>query len=408
MINKQDKEILQKLADKYMSYAALPVNKEKIKLWKSLNALNMQRPMVLIDQLPWHELDVDGSLKMQVSDPYWRKVEKNLRQQIYKWEHMPADMVLDPVIFIPKVIERSGYGIGITQNIAVTDSANDITSHQYTNILTGYEDLEKIQKDAFVLDKEATKQKEDEAKNIFDGIAPVKSQGVGYHLGIWDFISMYMSISDIYFELADRPEFLHAIMEKFTDSILHAIKTINEQGIYNSDCTLCHCSHTFNDKLKIDSDFQTTNDGWAYGMAQLFSSCSPEITKEFEVKYMKKIFKHFGYIYYGCCEKLDDRIDVLRELPNVLKISCSPWSDRYNFAAQVAGDYVMSNKPNPAFVATDAFDIEGIKKDLRETKKAAKQSGTNLEFILKDVSTCAYKPQRLWEWSNAALEVCME
>ena len=55
--------------------------------------------MITIDQLPWNELNGDGSLTCLVEDAYWRGVEENLRQTIYKWTHFPADMVVDP--FIP-------------------------------------------------------------------------------------------------------------------------------------------------------------------------------------------------------------------------------------------------------------------------------------------------------------------
>ncbi len=91
------------LATKYMEYASLPIQQEKRELWRSLNNLHMQKPMLAIDQMPWEELDVDGSLVCRVEDPYFRQVEQNLRQLIYKWEHLPVDMVLLPYILIPRI-----------------------------------------------------------------------------------------------------------------------------------------------------------------------------------------------------------------------------------------------------------------------------------------------------------------
>ena len=61
--------------------------------------------MVLIDQIPWGEMDVDGSLICQVQEPYWRNVENDLRMTIYKWEHMPVDMVVTAEQTLPMVTE---------------------------------------------------------------------------------------------------------------------------------------------------------------------------------------------------------------------------------------------------------------------------------------------------------------
>jgi len=84
---------------------------EKRRLWIKLNHLHMERPMLLIDQIPWNEMDVDGSLKCVVQDPYWRNVEWELRTTLYKFRHMPADMVINPYVCLPRPIHQSGWGI---------------------------------------------------------------------------------------------------------------------------------------------------------------------------------------------------------------------------------------------------------------------------------------------------------
>ena len=141
-------------------------------------------------------------------------------------------------------------------------------------------------------------------------------------------------------------------------------------------------------------------------MAQLFTSVSPDINREFEVPYMSKIFSRFGAVYYGCCERLDDRLDVIDTMPNIRKISCSPWSDREHFAAVLPKKYIMSNKPNPSYLA-GAFDEEVVRKDFRRTIAAAKANGLGLELLLKDISTVNNDPRRLWRWSQIATEETM-
>ncbi len=122
------------------------------------------------------------------------------------------------------------------------------------------------------------------------------------------------------------------------------------------------------------------------------------------MEYMKRVFPHFRAIYYGCCERLDDRLDILEALPKVRKISCSPWSNPERFAEMLPKGRVMSAKPNPAFLATDSFDEDTVRRDLRRTIEAARRNHRNLEFILKDISTIRYDAARLWRWAEIAME----
>jgi len=193
-------------------------------------------------------------------------------------------------------------------------------------------------------------------------------------------------------------------MEKLTQGLISQIESLNRLKAYDTVSGLTHCSHNFLSDLPGENAQNVTENGWAFGLAQLFSSVSPEVTREFEVEYMKRVFPHFGAVYYGCCERLDDRLDVLAALPKVRKISCSPWSHKERFAEMLPDGRVMSAKPNPAFLATVSFDEEAVRKDLRETIAAAKRHGRNLEFILKDISTIRYDQQRLWRWAEIAME----
>ena len=61
-------------------------------------------------------------------------------------------------------------------------------------------------------------------------------------------------------------------------------------------------------------------------------------------------------MYYGCCEPLDRKIDIVRKLPNLRKISITPWADVKRAAEQMGSDFVMARKPNPAMVAVPELD----------------------------------------------------
>jgi hypothetical protein len=154
-------------------------------------------------------------------------------------------------------------------------------------------------------------------------------------------------------------------------------------------------------------DRALSGNAWAFGLAQLFTAVSPQITDEFEVQYMKRIFPYFGAIYYGCCDRLDDRMDIIEKLPKIRKLSCSPWSVRERFADEMPDYCVMSNKPNPASLAGGKLDEQLVRDDIRRTIAAAKAHNRNLELILKDISTVSHNPACLWRWHDIAMEEIM-
>ena len=407
-ISVKDRETLRALAAKYMAYAFSDQNNEKRELWRALNNLHMQKPMITIDQMPWHELDVDGSLICTVENPYFRGIEWNLRTEIYKWEHLPADMVLNPYILLPRPISNTGFGM-TTRRLA-HDSTGNIQSHLFEDQFEDIEDVEKIKTPVLTLDREAEADILATADDIFSGSAPVKLRGIMLHSGLWDSITFWKGVESCYIDLLDRPELIHAILDRFTNAFIAQIEQINALGLYDITSNICHCSHTFDDRLpsaSCDSEHPTTFDGWTFSMAQLFTSVSPAINEEFEVPYMTKIFSYFGSVYYGCCERLDDRLHIIDRMPNIRKISCSPWSDREHFAAVLPKKYIMSNKPNPSYLAESTFDEDVVRTDIRRTINAAKNNGLGLEFLLKDISTVKNDPQRLWKWSEIVLEETM-
>ena len=403
-----ERQLLRDLASRYMEIASLPVQAQKRDLWKALNRSKMERPMVAIDQLPWNELNGDGFLTCKVADPFWQGIENQLRSAIYRWEHFPVDLVVELFITIPKAITCTGYGIGVREETQATDVTSDVVSHHYINQLQTEEDLEKIKDMHFTHDEEKSKLWMEEAAQVFEGIAPIlQSGGTQFHLGVWDTISTLMGVENAYIDLMDRPEFIHAIMEKFTHSVLNGIEEANKLGIVNDNTNICHCSYIYTDELLPDfgqSKGPHSENCWAFGLAQLFSSVSPAITEEFELPYVTRMAEKFGMIYYGCCDRLDDRLDIVKRIPHVKKISCSPWSHREAFAEKIGPSIIMSNKPTPALVATDSLDEEEIRKDIRRTVDAAKRNHVNLELILKDISTVRYQPQRLTRWAEIAME----
>lgn len=108
MMTKTDEGIVRELAARVAEIAALPVQDEKRALWRSLNACEAERPMVMIDQVCWNEMNVDDELTLRCTDSICRRYERQLRYTLYQWDNFAVDMVVEPFMRVPKAIRNTG------------------------------------------------------------------------------------------------------------------------------------------------------------------------------------------------------------------------------------------------------------------------------------------------------------
>jgi len=403
-----DVGILRELAKRCAEIAALPVQEEKRQLWRKLNALKPDRPMVMIDQVCWNEMNVDDELTLRCEDRACRGYETILRRKLFQWKRFPVDMVVEPFIRVHKAIQNTKFGMRVDEQVAVSDPRNSVVGHKYINQFQTEEDLEKIKTPQVTHDAAETARRLALAQALFDGCLEVKPWGADPYLGLWDPISTWMSVQDALLTLMDDPDYMHRLLTRMTDGYLSMLNQLEEQGLLCSEQSLIHCTGAWTDELPApgyDPAKPRTKDLWMFGLAQMFSTVSPAMFKEFEVDYTSRICERFGLVYYGCCDPLDQKMKEVRLIPNVRKVSMSPWVNEERGAEQIGRDFVYSRKPNPAFVAYDTFDAKLVRKDLQTTSDVCRKYGCPLEFILKDISTVRYHPERLSEWAQVAMDV---
>ena len=143
-VTEADKKVLRDLGERLAAIAALPGHAETASNWRAMNGLKHVKPMVWIDEVPWHEMDVDDELRLQTTSEWSRYHEWEMRKLIYQWEHMPADMVVEPVVWSPLVVHNTAFGIAEDVDIAVTDEANSVVSRHFNIQIRDEDDLEKI------------------------------------------------------------------------------------------------------------------------------------------------------------------------------------------------------------------------------------------------------------------------
>jgi len=409
MLNRSDKAIIRELASQVAEIAALPVQNEKKLLWCKLNSLKPERPMVMIDQVCWNEMNINDELTLKCQDQECRQYENHLRRVLYQWRHFPVDMVVEPFIRVHKAIYNSGFGLSAKDEIAVTDPTNSVVGHHYINQLANDEDLEKIKMPIVTYDKAETERRMEVAHELFDGIIAIVEQGYDpSYMTIWDPISFWMSVEGALYALIDRRDFMLELVHRLVKGNLYLLDQLETQGLLCHPQPLVHCTGAWTDELPapgFNPAKPRTKDLWMFSMAQMFSTVSPQMFYEFEIEPCMPVFKRFGLVYYGCCEPLDKKMDQVLKIPNLRKISMSPWVDEEIGAARIGHNFVFSRKPNPALLAWPQFSPDAIRQHLQTTVNICKRYGCPLEIILKDISTVKYEPQRLFEWARIAMEI---
>ena len=390
--------------------ADLPVQKQTAEMWRRLNGLERLRPMVWINEIPWHEMNLTGELSLQTSDPFCREVEEKLRQTIYLWEHLRVDMVVESKFYSPLVIHDTGFGIKEKVDFIRQDPNSSIVSRQYYPQIREEKDLEQIKPPMVTHDEAASERNYQTLLYLFGDILTIEKCGIVHRwFAPWDALVSWWGVQQAVLDLVLRPELVHLAMARLIEAHLSRLEQWEElnllsltEGNYRVGSGALGYTYEL-PQSDFDPQHVRPCDQWGCATAQIFSDVSPEMHQEFALRYETRWLERFGLNYYGCCEPLHHKIDILETIPNLRKISVSPWSDVDRAVDKIGTKFVFSYKPNPAVLAADAWNPDQARKKLVEVFE--KTQGCVVEVIMKDISTVCYQPQRLWEWARIAMEL---
>ncbi|OPZ86582.1 MAG: hypothetical protein BWY76_00887 [bacterium ADurb.Bin429] len=404
-----DLVILRDLASRYAEIAALPAQAEKAALWRKLNRLEPVRPLVWINEIPWHEMNVDDELTARCTDGYARQIEGDLRRTLYQWRHMPGDMVLDPVLYVSYVCGPSSTyaDYGIEEQVVRHEGGHDVA---FVPIINTLADVEKLTTPTVWVDWEETERRFQIMQQVCDGIIRVEKRGIVHQWGSpWDQMIHWYGIEKLYIDMVDQPELVHALLTRFmaaVHSVLDQQEAMGLLSVSNGNHRVGSGGLGITNELP-QPDYMPGSparliDQWGTSTGQIFSEVSPAMHDEFCLQYEQPYMERFGLSCYGCCEPLHNKMGILRKVKNLRRVSMSYWIDLDKAVEAVGTDYVFSYKPTPAVYAWDAWDPEPARANLRTALEKAR--GCRVELIMKDISTVRGEPQRLWAWEKIAME----
>lgn len=403
MVSKKEREILRELARRYMELANLDINEARRKRCADINNLKSARPVIWIDEIPWHEINGTGELDLFCEDAFLREIEWFFRSRLFQWNYFQADMVLTPYYPLQKSSGSSGFGVEIQEEVLETDGRNSIVSHSYGDRLDTEEKVEKLHIPVLWADPEEDDRKKAAAQEILGDLMPVRLCGTYACFQPWDELAKLRGVEPLLMDMIERPEFIHQIMEKMTEIGLSAMEQQERLGLLDAEPVTLHCTPPYRDGASdsVGSGPAKLDGVWFRGAAQILGSVSPAMFDEFELQYIRPLAEKCGLTYYGCCEPLDSFLPHVKKIGNLRKVGVSPWANQEKCAEQIGKDYVFARKPNPAAVAL-SVDEDAVYREIHNTLKICDKYGCALEFVLKDISTVSGRLENLIRWNRAA------
>lgn len=403
----RDRTIVRDLATRLAEVAALPVQKEKAELWRRLNGLERVRPLVLLQNATWHE--TGGEIQLETQDEFARGQEWSLRATLYHWDHMPDDHVYEAKVQSP--IHVADTGLGVYRQ--TTNPDHVFGAHHFNTVISDDADPATVPMPEVTVDWDATERTYEQLCDLYDGILHVEKAGVqGHWFAPMDQFIEWRGIQQAFVDMIDRPDWVHAWLRRLTDWHLCRLEQYEQLGVLslnNGPNGVGPGGLGFTDQLPqpdYDGCHVRAVDQWGHATTQIFSEVSPAMHEEFALRYEREFLSRFGLASYGCCEPLDKKCDIVKTIPNLRRVSMSPWVDPARGAAELGADYVFSYKPNPAIIGMETWDEDLARRTLRDALE--KTRGCVVEILMKDLHTCRGEPWRMWAWVRMAMELAAE
>ena len=336
-----------------------------------------------------------------------RRMEWELRRRLYYHEHIHDDTVIEKEWIVHKAVTNTGWGL----QARYTPSSDSDGAWAFDPVINSPADLQKLRFPEIVYDEKATQRALEEAQELVGDILDVKLKGVSrvsFHL-----MSLYCrlrGLEEVMLDMYLNPGMLHEAMAFLEEGHRRVIEryeelnvlSLNNDGTYHSSGGVGYTEEL--PRPDYDAHRIRPCDIWASAESQEMAQVSPELHYEFVMQYEKRLLEPFGLNGYGCCEALDRKLDNVFTIPNMRRISISPWADVEACAEKLQGNYIYSWKPDPSDLV-GTFDVQKIREYIQRTLDVTEANGCVIEMILKDTHTCENHPERFTWWTDIAREL---
>ena len=388
----KERTYLRELAKQQADYARLPVMAERAARWKAHNSCAQGRPMVVIELGTFLR---DFLPEPRCTSPEAQRIEHQLLVWIRNHELVDDDKVVPDTYAVTTRIEHQLCGLDLQAVRATDEQGRAIGYHFDQPIHDLRTDWGLVRPSRWWVDREGTAREAALAQDVLGDILPVVVQNRSLDWGgmlSWRALRL-MSMEGMLTALYDTPDEFHRLMAFLRDDLLNYMRWQEEEGLLtlnNGNHYAGAGSYGYTDELPAEgfAGVVRLRDRWHNLNSQETVGVSPRMFQEFYSPYYNDIAREAGLVYFGCCEPVHALWEAsLRTMPNLRKVSISPWCDEAYMGEALRGEkMVYSRKPMPQFLGVGAgWDEEGFAAHVGGTLRAAR--GCTVEFIYRDVYT---------------------
>lgn len=407
-----DIRILRDLAKRYADLAALPIQDERRRLWADHFSLKPTRPLVLATYGLWNVWcrELFGPDKMRCTNPFYRVREQWFHMQLFH-HTIGDDFILEPWLPCGAVYKHPGgangepWGLGMKRTLPGCDGG----AYKNEAPLQDWSDLGRMQAPPYEIDEAQTAEQVARLRDAVGDILEVDAlrgpQIIGGAGDISSTIGAIRGIEQIMYDMYESPAELKRLLVILRDGIIAHQNAAERAGGY-SLTTQTNQAMTYANELerpRANSGPRRRKDLWLACAAQEYTLISPAFHEEFLLEYQKPILAPYGLVHYGCCEDLTEKIDMLRQLPNLRSIAVTPSANVRKCAERIGADYAISWRPSPADTVCTSWDTDRIRNLMRNGLDACR--GGHVHIILKDIETVQGEPDRLARWVKITREL---
>lgn len=400
----KDRQILRDLATQYSDICADPIQEERRGLWRQHNSLVMTRTLIYVRAFAWQEMPQS---RCSCDDVRLRPYEDFLRNRMF-WNSLGDDSIFEPWITVPATMTCYGWGLDVQRK----HSDEPGGSFKVDYPLRELADIEKLRVPRHEIDEIQTAEAVNRLTDILGDILTVNvDRGPAYRMWAGDLstdLGFLRGIENFMMDMVDNPAWLQRLVGFMAAGVMKTHDEAEAAGDWGL-CAHQNQAMPYAQELPdpaANRNGVMRNELWGYMAAQEFTAVSPEMHEEFLLRYQLPILKKFGLVAYGCCEDLTNKIDMLRQIPNLRRIAVSPFANVAKCAEQIGRDYVLSYRPSPADMVSYRFDENRIRSIMKRDLISCRDS--HVDITLKDVETVERDPARVRNWVRVAREVIEE
>ena len=402
--HQKDFACLRALAERHREARKRQDRANTLRDWRALHDLDMRRPMIYV----WTILftaELEELKNIQCEDPFLKNIERRLKIDLYH-QSIGDDYLLEPFLSIPAVfpgMEYGGYGVRFESHKSEGGADNRYAAPPLESLA----DLSMIAPAPYVVDEAATRRRVALVQEALGELMPIwVKRSTPRNAGFPVMLASMRGLQQVMMDMAQNPKGLHRLLGIMAEATWTAIEESEKNGSYGSpDQHIQSCGYSNYTVDPYPLKHVSLKELWCHAHAQEFTLISPAMHKEFALDYQRPIMERFAASSYGCCENITHKIDILREVKNLKRISVTPVSDLQECAKQIGADHVISWRPNPSDHVCLAFDRDRIRRLMTEGCEILDKYNCQYEINLKDVVSIQGERHRIEEWVGIVRDV---